>query len=751
MGYVKSENERGSPTSSRHHHHHHHRRSAAKAPREPSINSLSSSDISSETSSAIHRKTTPKIAAVIIAAIIVIAALVGITIYLIDADRFEKQAIAIEQEENANVYQSPSIRPDPAAAAVDYQTYRDESSVLMEKHLSDHKEQNTLAKDEESNASTTVRYRFGKDPEGPHDAIYEEYYDEESKSDSPNKDLVVDGHGGSLSKEFYPHQRDDIMPPNQMQRAGGHMRGLHRDRQGGVFQRVTYQNNQPYGAKLPPSSQDQHWSPSLRAPETEQEVPSDGREKIYNMEPFVDQQGDLEGGPGPQGKFPRRMLRPGQRFRRPGTLISEPVGGSLLKTDASIQVDDEAMLPKISSDQILPLGDDIKHHPLPPSGSRGGIHVPVESGVDDLIEHPNLQDSAGITTLDRRPGRPIFHHMGPGQTRPINRNMLMRRRQQAMLQRRMGMFPPGGEPQDPIQQAERLLSKFDRIVTLAESEMKILKQIGENITSEGKDINLWEVMSAVNNTIKDNPDSALSKLMDRFYNKYLMETNQIEDNAFPMTDQIYEKSLSSLLFLSFGIFLLNSVNDLIAHKGLDQGRSFTNNNNTLILKDLLTKHDELLDVFPNVIKDRIDENMAETNGSLIQSHEPPTINSFLRLLMNLMNAYNSGDEEEVECIWALYCHQLNQQAALGGMVSSVARINSVGMRVLLKQVPSSHAIRLMFKNLMHWKDLDCETMFPTCSAQIRMKLDDQSSSTTTSSAAATTSTTTTSSTAYQSR
>ena len=42
------------------------------------------------------------------------------------------------------------------------------------------------------------------------------------------------------------------------------------------------------------------------------------------------------------------------------------------------------------------------------------------------------------------------------------------------------------------------------------------------------------------------------------------------------------------------------------------------------------------------------------------------------------------DGAEFECIYAAYCYEVNEQAKLGGMASSVAKINSVGLRLALK-------------------------------------------------------------------
>ena len=73
------------------------------------------------------------------------------------------------------------------------------------------------------------------------------------------------------------------------------------------------------------------------------------------------------------------------------------------------------------------------------------------------------------------------------------------------------------------------------------------------------------------------------------------------------------------------------------------------------------------------------------------------INDYLRLLMNLMNIYSSEtSDRDVDCVWKLYCFQLNDQANLGGMASSVAKINSVGMQLVLEEIPGSAAVPAVF-------------------------------------------------------
>merc|ERR1712029_658397 len=87
-----------------------------------------------------------------------------------------------------------------------------------------------------------------------------------------------------------------------------------------------------------------------------------------------------------------------------------------------------------------------------------------------------------------------------------------------------------------------------------------------------------------------------------------------------------------------------------------------------------------------------------------------TVNNYVRLVMNLMNAYMK-DSSEFECIYAAYCYELNQQAKLEGMASSVAKINSVGLRLALKDLPSSDTIPALMKSLWSWDDLPCDVLF----------------------------------------
>ncbi len=185
-----------------------------------------------------------------------------------------------------------------------------------------------------------------------------------------------------------------------------------------------------------------------------------------------------------------------------------------------------------------------------------------------------------------------------------------------------------------------------------------------------------------------------------------------EESSKTDPSKIYDKSLSSLLFLAFGIFLLNSVNEIGSN--LVEARSFNDDNGHAeaeldALNEIFENHPEISQLFLNE---------QESEQEQMSSYQTNGVNGFLRLVMNLANAYETTSKNEttpeLACLWSAYCHQLNRQASYQGMMSTVARINSVGMRVLVKDVDSNEAIRAILSAMLRWQDLDCQAFFPDC-------------------------------------
>ena len=71
------------------------------------------------------------------------------------------------------------------------------------------------------------------------------------------------------------------------------------------------------------------------------------------------------------------------------------------------------------------------------------------------------------------------------------------------------------------EQQEQILSNFDTFLKIAGSELGALRSVAKNITESGADVNLWEILGAVNETVRKNPDSSIAQLMTKFEQKYL--------------------------------------------------------------------------------------------------------------------------------------------------------------------------------------------------------------------------------------
>ena len=73
------------------------------------------------------------------------------------------------------------------------------------------------------------------------------------------------------------------------------------------------------------------------------------------------------------------------------------------------------------------------------------------------------------------------------------------------------------------------------------------------------------------------------------------------------------------------------------------------------------------------------------NGFSIEQNVPAgssdKINNYIRLMINLLTVYKTQEDnkqlglEPLDCVWRVYCEELNRVAPMDGMAGTVARIN----------------------------------------------------------------------------
>ena len=54
----------------------------------------------------------------------------------------------------------------------------------------------------------------------------------------------------------------------------------------------------------------------------------------------------------------------------------------------------------------------------------------------------------------------------------------------------------------PIQQARELLGKVNAFVALARQETRVIAEVARNLTAEGREVNLWQIMTKVNSVAR---------------------------------------------------------------------------------------------------------------------------------------------------------------------------------------------------------------------------------------------------------
>ena len=466
--------------------------------------SVTSSDLS-DVSSLGKKSSAPKIVAVIIVSLAIVAILVGVTVYLIDAEK-AKQKVEREERieegleteidfgENAKAYiaEERGDTIDTTEKLLDLSGKSDFYESLSRK----------LTKEQvEQLKQISQRRRF---LENFHKSKQEEFL----RPTAEEKEII-----SSLISARKPNiaaiagQGARGKPPGQDLEFGGV--GLFGNNGNRHQQQHQHQDS---------DHEDEDRDRAAEVAEAERllalmkyrEDADPAHEDIYDMSSYI-AQGTERPPPAPAphprqprpGQGPRRHLRPRNKLLRlglEGFRRNEPV-------ELQLEPAEDAELPPAAA-AVLPAAE--AEERLGVSSSGGGA-------------------GPGLATIDRRPGRPTFHHQGPLGLRPFGRRRFRHGPRQepagghgakqghgadqmateTMLQRKM-LVEMSNNKQDEI------LSNFDSFLKIAGSELGFLRNVAKNITQSGKEVNLWEVLSAVNETVRKNPDSSIAQLMTKF-------------------------------------------------------------------------------------------------------------------------------------------------------------------------------------------------------------------------------------------
>lgn len=702
--------------------------------------SASSSELSDTSSIGKRKSSAPKVVAVVIVSLIIVAGLVGVTIYLIDIEKEKQELMRLERLEEGKETEIDFLEASERfdGSETDYEvdsliSIKSSESAKMTSSSTESARMAANIRQKEKQLQDIQRKRFLENfqrrqeeflrPTEEEEAIISSLISErKTKANNDNNDDIDLRRKEKENPELQTTTKriayDEGVTSQDLEFGGVGLFGK-------VSKPVT--NNPPAteeisNHRLTTKERDEKTSEKTMTMQTLQEFMRE-KQDIYNMADYVKLPGRT------QNNRPRKLVRQRQRVLRPGLegfRRLDSVGDETMRQ--GLILDDQLAVSDIAVNQYIQKVPGAELNAKPMNGFERNKRP---------RNKPEKGGETGLPTIDRRPGRPAFHHQGPPSpggrpaNRLLNRRLMTRKNRQPTAMRII---------QDKLQTKEKsmvenllqgnveeqhdsILNNFDTFLKLAASELGSLRTVAKNITQSGRDVNLWEVLKAVNNTVRGNPNSNVAQLMSKFENKYLNED-------INPSEAVYERSLSSLLFLSMGIFLLNSVNELVESGSLpgvsSQGRSMPTN---VALEHLVKDSnvaEEVLQLFNSSVFDIFQHeegglgNLGERDGEgedILQVLEPgsagTTVNNYLRLLMNLVNAY-IHEGSEFECIYAAYCVELNQQAKLEGMASSVAKINSVGLQLAMKQLQGPSTLAALARNMWQWQDLDCQHMFPQC-------------------------------------
>jgi len=130
------------------------------------------------------------------------------------------------------------------------------------------------------------------------------------------------------------------------------------------------------------------------------------------------------------------------------------------------------------------------------------------------------------------------------------------------------------------------------------------------------------------------------------------------------------------------------------------------------------------------ISEKIDTDAAENNSNSLLSRPAsafdngwtPMVNQvslkfiteMLTTLLNLMREYLMKDHV-MECLWYMFCKDMNHQANYTDPMGYLARVNSVGLQVLVdREGKQRDTVNSVWQALTQWQPMQCDTMFPRC-------------------------------------
>lgn len=245
-----------------------------------------------------------------------------------------------------------------------------------------------------------------------------------------------------------------------------------------------------------------------------------------------------------------------------------------------------------------------------------------------------------------------------------------------------------------------------------------------------------QMVDAVNQSLyTKNATIVLSKLREMYANTSdVAADTPVASLIYPAAANDSAASLVSFGLLAIDLFLLHNVQQIALNEDAEAGQQMLNDPDVVALNALFLPPDrvkQLRSANSRVLSDdRRDRNPKGFVSELMEF-----INGGLRAILNLSRAYRSssraakaegksvGDNptasgSSLDCIWTLYCRNLDKTAKLDGPYGFLAKMNSLGLRLMMGEFPVERALEHLIKESAHgWRRLNCDRLFPRCNGE----------------------------------
>nr|XP_018910204.1 PREDICTED: uncharacterized protein LOC109039249 [Bemisia tabaci] len=259
---------------------------------------------------------------------------------------------------------------------------------------------------------------------------------------------------------------------------------------------------------------------------------------------------------------------------------------------------------------------------------------------------------------------------------------------------------------------------------------KRLKDLNEWFTkNSGATSPDWsDLLTAVNQSLYN---KNTSMLFNKFKEMYYNSSSDVQE--VPLSSLIYPKNPAGIAnnsnLISFGLlaidlFLLHNVQQIAWNEENDIRVEMLKDPDIMALNALFLPPEKILQMKNPNSRFFTEQEDESKHGALHELME--FVNGGLRAVLNLGKAYRSSTRgvarsngvNTLDCIWTLYCRNLDKTAKLNGPYGFLAKMNSLGLRLMMGEFPVERAFEnLIRESTRGWRELDCQKLFPRCDAE----------------------------------